>query len=99
MEFQKEKLREKDMSDKEMQARLQLERELAGKKCKTLHLEYEAKFRRHELEESRKMATIPEREPSIGIEQRGPMCTSDGYTWTVYPPGTYTKHGTDSLGS
>ena len=52
LEFQQEKLREKDITAKEMEARLQLERQLAGEKCKTLRLEYEAKFRRHELAES-----------------------------------------------
>ena len=60
LEFQQEKMHEKDITAKEMEARLLLERLLAEEKCKTLRLEYEAKFRRHELAESRKLALIPE---------------------------------------
>jgi len=49
LEFQQEKMREKDITAKEMEARLLLERQLAEEKCKTLRLEYEANFRSHEL--------------------------------------------------
>ena len=75
LEFQQEKLREKDITAKEMEAHLLLERQLAEEKRKTLTLEYEAKFRRHENVESRRLAPIPERETSLGIEQRGHVCT------------------------
>ena len=34
--------------------------------------DYEAKFRRHELAESRRLAPIPEHRSSLGLEQRGP---------------------------
>jgi len=45
IEFQQEKMREKDITAKEMKARLLLERQLAEEKRKTLRLEYVAKFR------------------------------------------------------
>ena len=51
LEFQQEKLREKDITAKEMEAHLLLERQLAEEKRKTLRLEYEAKFRRPSLED------------------------------------------------
>jgi len=56
---------------KKVEARLQLERQLTEEKCKTLRLEYEAKFRRHELAESWRLAPIPQRESSSGLEQTG----------------------------
>jgi len=85
IEFQQEKMREKDITAKEMEARLLLERQLAEEKRKTLRLEYEAKFRRHEIAESRRLAPIPEHESSLGLEQRGPAYTGihQSYT-TVY---------------
>jgi len=52
LEFQEQKLREKDITAKEMEARMLLERQLAEEKRKTLKLEYEAKFRRHDIAES-----------------------------------------------
>ena len=67
LEFQQEKLREKDIMAKEMEARWLLERQLAEEKHKTLRLEYEAKFCRHELAESRRLAPIPECESSLGL--------------------------------
>jgi len=60
IEFQQEKFRENDITAKEMEARLLLERQLVDKKRKRLRLEYEAKFRRHELAESRRLAPISE---------------------------------------
>jgi len=56
LEFQHEKLWEKDITAKEMEARLLLERQLAEEKRKMLRLEYKAKFRRHEIAESRRLA-------------------------------------------
>ena len=41
-----------DKTANEMEARLLLERQLAEEKPKTLRLEYEANFRRHELAQS-----------------------------------------------
>jgi len=69
LEFQQEKMREKDITAKEMEGRLLLERQLAEEKCKILRLEYEAKFHRHELAESWKLASIPEQ---VSSENRGP---------------------------
>jgi len=40
LEFQQEKLREKDITAKEMEAHLLLERQLVEEKRKTLRLEY-----------------------------------------------------------
>jgi len=64
---------------------LLLERQLAEEKRKTLRLEYKAKFRRHELAESRRLAPIPEHGSSLGLEQRGPAHTGihQSYGWTV----------------
>jgi len=53
-------MREKEITAKEMEARLLLERQLAEEKRKTLLLEYESKFCRHELAESRRLVSIPE---------------------------------------
>jgi len=86
LEFQQEKLWEKDITAKEMEAHLLLERQLVEEKRKTLRLEYEAKFCRHEIAESRRLAQIPERESSLGSEQR---CTS-----TVHLQCTYAEPGT-----
>ena len=88
LEFQQEKLREKDITAKEIEARLLLERQLAEEKRKTLRLEYEAKFRRHEIAESRRLAPIPEHETSLGIEQRGTVHTGvhQQYTHSVPMP-------------
>jgi len=92
IEFQQEKLREKDITAKEMEARLLLERQLAEEKRKTLRLEYEAKFYRHELVESRRLASIPEQ---ISSEQRGPASTGipQPYTYSVPMPGPTHSHG------
>jgi len=76
LEYQQEMLREEDITAKEMEARLQLEQQLAEEKHKTLRLEYEAKFRKHELAESRRLAPIPEH---IRLRARGTRtyrCTS-----------------------
>ena len=58
LEFQQEKMREKDIMAKEMEAYSLLERQLAEEKRKTLRLEHEPKFRRHEIAESRRLASI-----------------------------------------
>jgi len=86
LKFQQEKLREKDITAKEMEAHLLLERPLAKEKRKTLRLEYEAKFHRHELAESQRLASIPEH---ISSEQRGPAYTGipQPYTYSVPTPG------------
>jgi len=91
IEFQQENLREKDITAKEMEARLLLERQLAEEKRKKLRLEYEAKFCRHEHAESRGLAAIPERESSLGIDQRGLVRTGihQQYTYNV-PTQQYT---------
>jgi len=85
-------MREKDITKKEMEACLLLERQLAEEKCKTLRLEYEAKFRRHELAESRKLASIPEQESS---EHRGPPHTGipQSYTYSVPAPDPTHSYG------
>jgi len=95
LEFQQEKLREKDITAKEMEVRLLLERQVAEENCKTLRLEYEAKFRRYELKESRRLAPIPERKPSLGLEQRGPACASvhRQYTYSVPTPSLAHSYG------
>ena len=92
MEFQREKMCEKDITAKEMEARLLLEKQLAEEKCKTLRLEYEAKLRRHELAESRKLASIPEQ---VSSEHRGPAHTGirQPYTYTVPAPGPTHSYG------
>jgi len=92
IEFQQEKLREKDITAKEMEARLLSERQLAEEKRKTLRLEYEAKFRRHELAESRRLALIPEH---ISSEQRGPahIGIPQPYTYSVPTPGPTHSYG------
>jgi len=92
LEFQQEKMREKDIMAKEMEARLLLERQLAEEKRKTLRLEYEAKFRRHELAESRRLASIPEQ---VSSEQRGPTHTGipQPYTYSVPVPGPTHSYG------
>jgi len=89
IEFQQEKLRKKDVTAKEMEAHLLLDRQLAGEKHKTLRLEYEAKFRRHEIAESQRLAPIPERESSLGVEKSMYRCTS-----TVQLQCTYAEPGT-----
>ena len=62
-EFMVEKAKEKEFVTKEIQARMQLERELAEKKQKNLKLEYEAKTRRLERElKEKKFPTIKESE-------------------------------------
>jgi len=88
LEFQQEKLRQKDITAKEMEAHLSLERQLAEEKRKTLRLEYEAKFHRNKIAESRRLAPISERESSLGIEQRGPVRTGvhQQYTYSVPMP-------------
>ena len=88
LEFQQEKLREKDITAKKMEARLLLERQLAEEK----RLEYEAKFRRHELAESRRLASIPEH---VSSEQRGPSHTGipQLYTYSVPTPGPTHSYG------
>jgi len=75
-----------------MEVRLLLERQLAEEKCKTLRLEYEAKFRRHEFAESRRLASIPEQ---ISSEQRGPAHTGipQQYTYSVPASGPTHSHG------
>jgi len=83
IEFQQEKMREKDITAKEMEVRLLLEKQLAEEKRKTLRLEYEAKFRRHEIAKSRRLAPIPEHGSSLGSEQRGPAHAG------IYPECTY----------
>jgi len=90
--FQQEKLCEKDITAKEMDAHLLLERELAEEKRKTLRLEYEAKFRRHELAEYRRLASIPEH---LSSEQRGPTHTGipQPYTYSVPMPGPTHSYG------
>jgi len=92
IEFQQEKLREKDITAKEMEVHLLLERQLAEEKRKTLRLECEAKFRRHELAESRRLASIPEH---VSSEQRGPSHTGipQLYTYSVPTPGPTHSYG------
>jgi len=92
LEFKQEKMREKDITAKEMEARLLLERQLAEEKFKTLRLEYEAKFRRHELAESRRLASISEQ---VSSEQRGPAHTDipQPYTYSVPTPGPAHSYG------
>ena len=84
-------MREKDITAKEMEARLLLERQLAKEKRKTLRLEYEAKFRRHELAESRRLASIPEQ---VSSEYRGPVSTGipHPYTYSVPAPSPAHSH-------
>ena len=86
LEFQQEKMCKKDIMAKEMEAHLLLERQLAEEKCKTLRLEYEAKFRRHKLAESWRLASIPEQ---VSSEQRGSAHTGipHPYTYSVPVPG------------
>jgi len=86
LEFQQEKLWENDITPKEMEAHLLLERQLAEEKHKTLRLEYEAKFRRHEFAESRRLASIPEH---VSSGPRGPASTGipQRYTYSVPTPG------------
>jgi len=57
-----------------------------------LRLEYEAKFRRHELAESRRLASIPEH---VSSEQRGPAHTGipQPYTYSVPAPGPTHSYG------
>jgi len=62
-EFMVEKTKEKEFVTKEMQARIQLERELAEEKQKNWKLEYDAKTRRLERElKEKKLPTIKESE-------------------------------------
>jgi len=91
IEFQQEKMREKDITAKEMEARLLLERHLAEEKRKTLRLEYEAKFCRHELADSRRLVSIPEH---VSSEQRGPAHTGipQPYTYSVPASGPAHSH-------
>jgi len=89
LEFLQEKLREKNITAKEMEVRLLLERQLAEEKRKTLRLEYEAKFRRHELAESRRLASIPEH---VSSEQRRPVGIPQSYTYSVSAPGPAHSH-------
>jgi len=72
-----------------------LESQLAEEKRKTLRLEYEAKFRRHELAESRRLAPISEHGSSPGIEQRGPARTGahQQYTYSVPTPSLAHSYG------
>jgi len=95
IEFQQEKMREKDITAKEMEAHLLLERQLAEEKRKMLRLEYKAKFRRHELAESRRLAPIPEHGSSLGLEQRGPAHTGihQPYTHSVPTPSLAHSYG------
>jgi len=92
LEFQQDKMREKDIMAKEIEAHLLLERQLAEEKCKTLRLEYEATFRRHELAESRRLTSIPEQ---VSSEQRGPASTGipQPYTYSVPMPGPAHSYG------
>jgi len=99
LKFQQEKLREKDITAKEMEARLQLERQLAEEKCKTLRLEYEAKFRRHELAESQRLAPISEHGSSSGIEQRGPAHAGIHQSYTHSVPMPSLAHSYNLLDS
>jgi len=91
LELQQEKLREKDITAKEMEARLLLERQLAEEKRNTLQLEYEAKFCRHELAESRRLASIPEH---VSSEYRGPVSTGipEPNTYSVPAPSPAHSH-------
>jgi len=93
IEFQQEKMREKDITANDLEAHLLLERQLAEEKRKTLRLEYEAKFRRHELAEPRRLASIPECESSL--EQRGPVHTTvhQQYTYSVPTPSIAHSYG------
>ena len=72
-----------------------LERQLAEEKHKTLRLEYEAKFRRHELAESRRLAPIPKHGSSLGSEQRGPAHAGihQPYTHSVPMPSLAHSYG------
>jgi len=99
IEFQQENLREKDITAKEMEARLLLERQLAEEKRKKLRLEYEAKFCRHEHAESRGLAAIPERESSLGIDQRGLVRTGIHQQYTYNVPTQSLAHSYNLLES
>jgi len=99
LEFQQEKLREKDITAKEMEARLQLEQQLAEEKRKMLRLEYEAKFRRHEIAKSRRLAPIPECESSLGVKQRGPVRTGVHQQYTYSVPTSSLAHSYSLLES
>jgi len=71
IEFQHEKMQEKETVAKDLQARLQLERQLAEEKQKNLRLEYEAKLRKTKRVEARRLAPILESEPSGPIVAPG----------------------------
>jgi len=63
-EFVIEKAKEKELVATEMQARMQLERELVEEKQKNLRLEFKAKTRRLERElKEKRLPTIKESEP------------------------------------
>jgi len=64
---------------------------LAEEKRKTLQLEYEAKFRRQKLADSKRLASIPEQ---VSSEQRGPAHTGipQQYTYSVPTPGPAHSH-------
>ena len=68
-----------------------LERQLADEKRKTLRVEYEAQFCRHELAESRRLASIPEH---VSSEYRGPVSTGipKPYTYSVPAPSPAHSH-------
>jgi len=91
LEFQQEKLREKDTTAKEMEARLLLETQLAEEKCKTLRLEYEAKFRRHELAVSE---VNPDSRARIILRHRAKGTHTYRCTSTVHLQCSYTEFGT-----
>jgi len=89
-------MRKKDITANEMEACLLLERQLVEEKRKTLRLEYEAKFRRHELAESQRLAPIPEHESSLGLKQRKPAHTGihQQYAYSVPTPSLAHTHWT-----
>ena len=66
-----EKAKEKEFVAKEMQACMQLERELAEEKQKNLKFEYEAKTRRLEREQKeKKLSIIKEFESGVQVVSR-----------------------------
>jgi len=78
-EFHRQKIREKELMAKEMQACLQLEKQLVEECQKNLKLEYEAENKRLEKElkeKSQKLSTILETE-SEGLTTRGYAMTSN----------------------
>jgi len=95
IEFQQEKLCEKDKTPKDMEAHLLLERQLVEEKRKMLRLEYEAKFHRHELAESRRLAPIPEHGSSLGSERSRPAHAGihQQYTYSVPKPSLAHSYG------